>query len=239
LSGFLAKLSGQGATISAALIGAVIGTLGSVLLTDWLAAERQSEAEKMELIQNHLTQLQESSEQLWYRIAHANLKQAKERGPDYHVASVLYALGRYVATDRRVAREGLLPEIRSTAGCSELAEILNQKEYGDLLVKIGVPYYDRLALVGFITRNANLQDPILDFYEFRLKLDGLSDTQRQRYFQKNIAFAENLANEIIDAKMREPLLDNLCRTINSVRSCIGDNALSREIKTTNMICSKQ
>ena len=239
MSGFLAKLSGQGATISAALIGAVIGTLGSVLLTDWLAVERQRDATKSELVQKHLTQLQESAEQLWLRIANAGHEQTRRRGQDSQMASVLYALGRYVATDRQVALEGLLPSIRSMAGCSELADIIKQQEYGDILAKIGVPYYARLALVGFISKNVNPQDTILDYYEFRLKLDALSDAQRQRYFRRNIAFAENLTTEKHSAEMKKPILDNLCRTINSVRRCIGDNAFSQKTKTDNTICLNQ
>lgn len=239
MTGLLSRLSEQGTTIGAALIGAMPGSLGSVFLADWLVRDRQKDAERTELVQGHLTQLQESAEQLWFRIANASEEQAERRGHDNYTASVLYALGRYIATDRRIALEGMLPEITSTRQCSGLGEILKRQAYGDLFADSGLPYYDRLALVGFISKETGPGTEVINFYQFRVKYDALSDQQKDRYFARNLRFVDRLSAEENKAGINKKILQNLCNTINSTRRCIGGNTLVRNIKSSDAVCSAQ
>jgi len=61
-------MSGSAATILAALIGAMIGSVGSILLDAWLRGNREKKRKRDELVQRYLLQLQDAVEGLWYRI---------------------------------------------------------------------------------------------------------------------------------------------------------------------------
>ena len=105
-------LSSQGATIAAALIGAVLGSLGGVLLEGLLEIRQRESVAKESLIQRYVYDLQEGAESLWWRVRNADKHGGVTKMPDeYYVTSTMYALARVLAADRILVVEGVYPRL--------------------------------------------------------------------------------------------------------------------------------
>ncbi len=98
-------------TIIAALIGAIVGSGGAVLLAYFLTQRGEKYLKRDILVQRYLLQLQDALEALWYRLN--NL--AFEGGggvmsPEYREITTLYALGKVLAFERIFTLEGVYPQ---------------------------------------------------------------------------------------------------------------------------------
>ncbi len=101
------------ATIVAALIGALFGSIGAA----WYEYRRKHEDEirlaREKLIERYLLQLQDAAESLWHR-----LKNVRERGgrtlmsDSYYEVSTLYALGRVLAYERILLLDGVYLQLK-------------------------------------------------------------------------------------------------------------------------------
>jgi hypothetical protein len=60
------------ATVLAALIGAVIGSLGAVLVEAHLKRRAEETARRQILVRRYLFQLQDAAESLWFRLYNLN-----------------------------------------------------------------------------------------------------------------------------------------------------------------------
>jgi hypothetical protein len=131
-------------TLLAALVGAVIGSVGAVVIQWWLSARTERSRQREELVQRYLYQLQDSVESLWYRLV--NLAKRSGRGvmeDDYFAKSSLYSLGRVLALERILMLEGVYPQLqRVNPG---MGEFLKTHRLDERLTSV-LYQYDRLVL---------------------------------------------------------------------------------------------
>jgi hypothetical protein len=99
-------------TIVAALIGAVLGSGGAVLI-QYLLTSRSEKLHRREiLIQRYLFQLQDALEMLWYRLDNlANNFGRAVMSEEYFVKTTLYVLGRVLALERIFMLEAVYPQL--------------------------------------------------------------------------------------------------------------------------------
>ena len=101
-------LSSQGTTAAAALIGAVLGSLGGVLLEGLLEIRQSESVAKESLVQRYVYDLQEGAESLQWRVRNADKHGGVNKMPDeYYVTSTMYALCRVLAADRILIVDGV------------------------------------------------------------------------------------------------------------------------------------
>jgi hypothetical protein len=97
------------ATLYAALIGAVVGSGGAVIVENLFARHREESRKREVLVQRYLYQLQDAAESLQYRLKNLGersqewLAQQLSDYPAYLETTTLYALGRVLAVERMEA----------------------------------------------------------------------------------------------------------------------------------------
>lgn len=139
-------------TAVAALIGAVLGSLGAVWLGGRIASRHEDERVRRKLARNHLIQLQDGLESLWYRLeSFAHSRRRNFVDDEYFLTSSIYAIGNVLAQKRRLILAGAYPtlDLFGTDFGSDLEEALEQVEReigrepteGDRFYR-----YERLAL---------------------------------------------------------------------------------------------
>jgi hypothetical protein len=100
------------ATIAAALIGGVIGSLGAQWLGERYRRQQAVQATRRAVAVRHLVQLQDALESLWFRID--NLVHKGGRGvmdPDYYETSSVYVLAYALAQERLLTIDGAFAEL--------------------------------------------------------------------------------------------------------------------------------
>ena len=101
-------------TIVAALIGAVIGSIGSAAVTNLLSSRTEKKRSYENLVQRYLLQLQDSIESIWYRFL--NIKQRGGRmimENVYYETTTLYALAKVLAIKHILITEGIYSNIEN------------------------------------------------------------------------------------------------------------------------------
>jgi len=79
--------------ILGAFIGAVVGSLGAVLLENWLRYRRERYEKESQLVERYLLQLQNALESLYYRFVNISKLGGRTLMSDqYYNISTLYAL---------------------------------------------------------------------------------------------------------------------------------------------------
>jgi hypothetical protein len=134
-------------TVAAAFIGALVGSIGSVLAEEVLRRRRERRDRREALVRSYLFPLQIAVEALWHRLY--NMGYEGGRGamtPEYLQATTVYAIGRALAAERMLSDEGVYPILRGKAFYPKLAETLEKSR---LNVELRIPHfqqYDRIAL---------------------------------------------------------------------------------------------
>jgi len=102
------------ATIVAALIGSVLGSIGAVFANYWLTGRSERLRRRDILVQRYLFQLQDAIEMLWYRLNNLAYQSGRYvMTDDYFETTTLYALGRVLAIERILALEAVFPQLDS------------------------------------------------------------------------------------------------------------------------------
>lgn len=163
-------LSSQGATIIAALIGALLGSLGTVLLQGFLEIREREFATRELLVQRHIYQLQEGAESLYWRVRNANKLGGAAYMPEvYYTTSTIYALGRVLAAQYLLAADGAYPTLQQH--CAPLGSLLDERELGILLADRKLPRYVRLALAESVLETKDSPPRMMRFLSFRSTFD--------------------------------------------------------------------
>ena len=163
-------MSGSAATILAALIGAMIGSVGSIFLDAWLRRNRERKRKRDELVQRYLLQLQDAVEGLWYRIDNLARRGGRKVMEDrYFEISTLYALGRVIAYERILLLDGVYPQLKQID--PDLSIYLKNKmqEIGTLMT--GFHKYDQLALAEAVIEKVNGYSRAATYLEFKRRYD--------------------------------------------------------------------
>jgi hypothetical protein len=134
-------------TLVAAFIGALVGSIGSVLVEEFLRRRREHREEREALVRRFVFPLQDAVEALWHRLF--NMGYEGGRGAmtrEYLRTTTVYALGRVLAAERMLTDEGIYPILRRREFYPELAETLEKRRLSVELRVPGFQQYDRIAL---------------------------------------------------------------------------------------------
>jgi hypothetical protein len=134
-------------TLVAAFIGALVGSIGSILVEELLRRRREQHEQREALVRGFLFPLQDAVEALWHRLY--NIGYEGGRGamtPGYLQATTVYALGRVLATERMLSEEGVYPILQRREFYPELAQTLAERRLSVELDIPGLRQYDRIAL---------------------------------------------------------------------------------------------
>jgi hypothetical protein len=146
------------ATIAAALLGSVIGSLGAQWLGERYRRQQAVQATRRAVAVRHLVQLQDALESLWFRID--NLAHRGGRGvmdPDYYEISSVYVLAYALAQERLLTIDGAFAELDvfGETMAPDLDEALEglQRALGDESIS-GTSFYryQRRALADLLLR---------------------------------------------------------------------------------------
>jgi hypothetical protein len=163
-------MSGSAATILAALIGAMIGSVGSILLDAWLRGNREKRRKRDELVQRYLLQLQDAVEGLWYRIDNLARRGGRAVMEDrYFEISTLYALGRVIAYERILLLDGVYPQLKQIDHDLSIYLKEEMQEIGNLMS--GFHKYDQLALAEAVMEVVDGYSRAATYLEFKRRYD--------------------------------------------------------------------
>jgi gas vesicle protein len=165
-----------------ALIGAVIGSLGAVVVGHRLTQRAEERRRRETLARKYLFQLQDAVEALWFRLN--NLAEQWGRhamASTYFETTTLYALGRVLAVERIIALEGVYPEL--VHAYPELGERLRKRDIDQVLGSIlgdrGFQQYDRISLAEALIETQEEQFRPSTYLEFRGRYEAKGSHERQ------------------------------------------------------------
>jgi hypothetical protein len=144
------------ATIVAALLGGVIGSLGAQWLGERYRQNQAIEATRRDVAVRHLVQLQDALESLWFRIDNLAFRDGRQvMQSDYYELSTIYVIGYALAQKRLLTVEGAYAKLdvfqpgfaRELEGDLEALE----RALGDsTTVTTSFYRYERRALADFL-----------------------------------------------------------------------------------------
>lgn len=185
-------------TLAAALIGAMIGSIGAAFF-EKLREDRQ---DRKILVQRHLFQLQDAIEDLYHRLDNLWRRDGYTvMEEEYFEVTTLYAIGKVLAVERIMSLEGIYPKLdllnkkfgqslRRRRGDLQLRDLLNELNFqryeGRALAESAMEY----SASGFRTST---------FLEFKRRYYESSGAQKQEWL--------SLAREKV-YKLPEPRVDS-------------------------------
>jgi hypothetical protein len=133
------------ATVLAAFIGAILGSVGAVLAQEVLRRRRERAERREALVRRYLFPLQDAVEALWHRVYNVRYEGGKgAMTPPYLETTTVYALGRVLAAERTLTVDGVYPQLKLFY--RELGESLQDRRLSAALSFPGFQQYDRIAL---------------------------------------------------------------------------------------------
>jgi hypothetical protein len=140
------------ATVVAAFIGAVVGSIGAVVIEEFYrrrredVERREALAQRREaLVRRYVFQLQDAVEALWHRVY--NVRHEGGEGamsPEYRETTTVFAVGRVLAAERVLALEGVYPQLEQLF--PGLGKSLQGRRLSVALSFPSLQQYDRIAL---------------------------------------------------------------------------------------------
>jgi hypothetical protein len=230
-------MSKETVAIVAALIGAVIGSLGAQIVADRLLRMRERRQRARDLVRLHLIQLEDAAESLFRRLDNVKSGGGKElMGDEYYLTSMLYALGSFLAHKRIFLLEGhyaVLDELHRSQG-TELQGYLEAVERKLDPHAMGPFFrYDRLALAESVMRWSDGDVRICSSLDFRSAYAGqqrqsiriarryLRDTRKPQQ-QPFIRSALQPAEDFLRDSLGESEIDGLMEELDTVKGHLGD-----------------
>lgn len=165
-------------SVLGSLIGAVIGSIGAVIIGKWMENRKVLIQERKNLVQCYLFQLQDAVEALWNRLdnlAHCYGKAAMDQ--EYFEASTLYAIGRVLAIERIMMLEAAYPQLEICY--PELGQYLKEHRIDYGMRFIGFHQYNRLTLADLLIRKEAQGYRLISYIEFRRGYDPPDSMERK------------------------------------------------------------
>jgi hypothetical protein len=196
--------STQKLDVIAALIGAISGSLGGNIISDWLRRRNEKDLLRKTITDRYLLQLQDSIESLWFR-----LDSIKGRGGGlimdnlYYEESTLYALGIVFAYNRILLLEGIYSQVELLIPSlgTFLKEKLRNIESGmDSKFRFRTPFY-RLALADSVLQRQNGKPQTSTYLEFKEKYETQSNIKSS--LQPATEFVASLNESEVGSIMKE------------------------------------
>jgi hypothetical protein len=165
-------------TLLAALIGAVLGSVGAVFAQHLLTRRVEEAREREALAGRYLFQLQDAAETLWHRLNNLAYKGGRLVMDDgYFEHTTLYAFGRVLAAERIVALEGAYSQINSTL--PGLGEFLREHRVDLRLQGTGFYQYNRVSLAEAAIQREGNGFRITTYLEFRRRYEAGGTPERE------------------------------------------------------------
>ena len=218
-------------TIGAALIGAIIGSLGSTFLGHYLTRKSEKRQISEKIVKRYLIQFQDYVESLWFRLA--NLRHDEGTlvmTEGYLIYTTIYSLAVVLAYKRIMLLEGLFAEIEHLGiDLPEFKEKLNNLD--SILNKMSQKYnevfqrYHRLGLAELVIekREDHLTvQTYLDFQEQAMKEQKSPSFTMQhatafiQRLTKDIETQEDLPKLMDDLKEISNMLSNITKVKSSI-----------------------
>ena len=186
-------------TLIAALIGALIGSIGAVFIEFWLSGRVKDRQARRLIAQKYLYQLQEASESLWYRIDNLNVFSREIQDKGYFEFTTLYSVGKILACERILSLNGVYPLlIDFYPGLTNIFRIKIYKIIG----KIGLNHYDRIALSESLIEAVDGQFRLSTFTEFRQRYE-ISNQKNSEWLVQARKAIQTLQTESTRKKVSE------------------------------------
>lgn len=143
------------ATIIAALLGGVIGSLGAQWLGERYRQNQTIDATRRDVAVRHLVQLQDALESLWFRIDNLAFRGGRQvMQSDYYEVSTIYVIGYALAQKRLLTVEGAYAklDVFRFGLARELESDLEalERALGDDATSESFYRYERRALADFL-----------------------------------------------------------------------------------------
>lgn len=203
------------ATLSAALIGALLGSVGAVTVDHWLGGRSRDKQERKLLAKKHLYQLLDALETLWYRVENLQTWAREVRRGGYFETSSLYAVGRALAHERILRLEGVVAELAYTY--PRLVSVLRVDTHLTFRA-LGGFEYDRVVLAESLLEWSESGYRVLTYYEFQSRYKSEGDDEWQETIRKVIT-------PLAEASGR----DKLQRQLRSVATKIAEEIRVRSV----------
>ena len=181
------------AILLAALIGAIIGSIGAVIVEFWLSRRAKEKQSKKQIAQKYLFQMQDATESLWYRLDNLAVFHREIQENSYFESTTLYVIGRVLASERILGIDGVYPLLIDLY--PKLINIFRTK-IDKTLGKIGLKQYDRISLAESIIEVDNGKFRLSTFLEFKKKYER-HEKQDHQLFEPARKAIRSLGDEAI------------------------------------------
>jgi len=188
-------------TLLAALIGALIGSIGAVFAEFWLSGRAKDKQARKQLAQKYLYQLQDAAESLWYRIDNLAVFHREIKDDSYFEFTTLYALGRVLASERILGLDGIYPLLNDMyPGLSDVF----RNRIDKTIEKLGLKQYDRIALAEALIESEDGRFRLCNYLEFRGKYE-LEDAPERKWLEPARSAIQSLSIENVRQDVSELL----------------------------------
>ena len=201
-------------TIGAALMGAVIGSLGSTFLGYLLGRRSEKRQLSENLVKRYLIQFQDYLESLWFRLENLRDDEGKSvMTSGYLVYTTIYSLAAVLAYKRIMLLEGLyadierlklnLPEFKDKL--NNVDEILNamSQKYGEIFQR-----YHRLGLAELVLEKRGEHLAVQTYLDFQEK--AMKEQKSANFtMQHATSFIQRLSEDIKTQKDLPQLMNEL------------------------------
>lgn len=195
-------------SVIAALIGAISGSLGGNVVTDWLRRKNEKDVLRKTISERYLLQLQDSVESLWFRLDNIRDKGGRQVMQNlYYEESTLYALGVVFAYNRILLLEGVYSQIEALIpglGIFLKEKLKKIESEMDNRFKFHTAFYryDRLALADSVLQRVNDKFQIFTYLEFKEKYED-KESSLKSILQPAKEFVGSLAGPEVEPIMNE------------------------------------
>lgn len=181
------------ATIIAALVGSVIGSLGAAYLRYRLDKSKASDRRQDRVLQRYLSQLQDALESFWLRLYNLSRRDGRSTmSQEYFRLTTIYAWTRVVSYSRILLLDGIYAQLSDKLtitlknGFDQIDRKLKDHEF---------QYYDRIALAEALILKDGIRLRPSTYLEFR---NRSKDPLIESLFDAAGRTLENLDNMSLD-----------------------------------------
>jgi hypothetical protein len=195
-------------SVVAALIGAISGSFGGNVISDWLRRKNEKDLLRKTINDRYLLQLQDSVESLWLRLDNIRNRSGRLVMENlYYEESTLYGLGVVFAYNRILLLEGIYSQIQLLIpglGTFLKEKLKNIESEMDNQIRFHTPFYryDRLALADSVLQRVNDKLQTSTYLEFKEKYEG-KDSNIKSSLQPAKEFVASLDGSEVDTIMKE------------------------------------
>jgi hypothetical protein len=163
-------------TIVAALIGAIIGSVGAVLLAQYFNAKSEKRQKQEILTERYLFQLQDALAMLWYRLKNVAFQEGRNYmlqvygSDDYYLSTTLYAIGKVLAIERIFVLEAVYPQL--DAAYSQLGKYFKEFQRHHKMLDFHIFQWERYLLAEALIVHEGDLFRTITYLEFRHRYEA-------------------------------------------------------------------